>query len=149
MKTYFTRYLPGEDNYKVGDSIRLGLNIEILRDIEDVKMAEKFKYQKVQLFLCTEKIEIGDKVIDRSGREYIASIHDMDEVGIYKVIGPISPEATWVKEEDTFNLKELAYLVQGDYCPEEITYHTVEFRENKPKPGGTTIAIKGPCGHFH
>src|SRR5688572_13257454 len=68
---------------------------------------------KVKLFLCSKDIQIGDTVksllADKSGyidnhmnttpEELKQSILDGD----FKVIGEISPEATWVKEGDEFD----------------------------------------------
>ena len=79
--------------------------------------------QKVKLFLCSRDIQADDElyypegVEDKIRKEYnrysdgnetyeqwfLGSIKWILSLGVCKVIGQISPEATWVKEGDEFN----------------------------------------------
>lgn len=49
-------------------------------------------------------------------------------------IGQVSPEATWVVENQEFDEDEIDTI----YYDKERNYGEVEF-----------VRIKGPCGHFH
>lgn len=62
----------------------------------------------------------------------------------FKVIGPISSEAKWVKGGDEFDeseIKKYALLPPNQLTP---------WIEENERLGYTTVTkIKGPCGHFH
>lgn len=81
---------------------------------------------EVQLFLC------------------LRDIKELD----YKVMGPISPAATWVKEGDEFEENELAVLEWGGSSVRKhinmVDFSELEVGDKYPK-----IFIKGPCGHLH
>lgn len=69
----------------------------------------------------------------------------------FKVIGLISPEATWVKKGNEFDEGEieLEYHISApppniDYRVRKSYYNTVT--DNKKY---VIVKIKGPCGHFH
>jgi hypothetical protein len=107
-------------------------------DYIDMSGREEFK-----LFLCSKDIQVGDKVMDEKGQIYHAdegNIHFIgDTIQGYKVIGEISPDATWVKEGDEFTEEELSYKYDGAYL------HLTHWMPDVLK----IIGIKGPCGHFH
>lgn len=61
-----------------------------------------------KLFLCTKDIVVGDRVWERltTGQWMdwkVDNINDLDIPNQLKIIGEISPNATWVKEHDTFS----------------------------------------------
>lgn len=67
---------------------------------------------------------------------------------LFKVIGPISPEATWVKEGDEFDKTQLLVLEWGGSSIRKhinmIDFSTLKMGTTYPK-----IFVKGLCGHFH
>lgn len=121
-----------------------------------VELMGENRKKKVKLFLCSRDIQVGDKVtvlqfngdpnwkaIFVSSEEGNHTLKFLDEDrnfgcasdGYFKVIGEISPEATWVKEGDEFEEDEIAGLV---------ALSAYDFDSNK-----LGYMIKGPCGHFH
>jgi len=64
---------------------------------------------------------------------------------LWKVIGEISPEATWIKEGDEFDEKDLSFMRVDRENGGGWKYTTVEDCKGFP----TMVEIKGPCGHFH
>lgn len=122
--------------------------------VQNIQMY-KAKLIDGKLILTSTDIHVGDKVQEWYGnklyREYIVdeiyqdkdsegTIHTMikggneavDSKNCFKVVGEISPEATWVREGDEFDEDEVTEPMFKDvgsfkkYC-----------------------YIKGPCGHFH
>lgn len=145
MKQYFAKYLPVEGKIKEP-------NIEEYREdsdfphkyIKDMEIYEEEKGDQ-QLFLCSRDIKVGDKVyypardayfevktvIPKTGYVSIKIPGMKDGWGVmederFKVIGLISPEATWVKEGDEFDEDEWGNIKQNEF-----------------------LQIKGLCGHFH
>lgn len=162
MKPYFTKYLPLDGEIKDGDLIR-GDNGEIF----PARWIPKNTTQKYKLFLCSRDIQIGD--VFRSTRtnptkdlislqlpepvengafplycyytndgEYIQWVPYNEG---YKIIGEISPEAIWVKEEGM------------DFDEDEIykAMWSPKFKTFGHSPGmEVRIKIKCPtCGSFH
>jgi hypothetical protein len=118
MKTYFAKYLPVEGELKEGDITYWDSN-EGYFSKQFVKVAKSFEthaiasgWKKFKLFLCSRDIQVGDKVFS-SKVSYLTQDETItvDEYNIticreeedFKVIGEISPEATWVKEGDEFD----------------------------------------------
>lgn len=63
-----------------------------------------------------------------------------------KIMGELSKNALWVKENDEFDEDEIMhYFKQNDYCTSTIDFYD--------KTGGFpydyTIRVKGMCGHYH
>lgn len=142
MSKYFAKYLSVEGNIKVGERMMDRITGEIMKAPFDADASKTVT--KVQLFLCSRDIQIGDKF--NEGDNILNLIcTSKDDSGIYskgkweedhhdpakclKVIGPISPEAKWVKEGDKFDEEQWR---QTDLI-------------NSP----TIFQIKGPCGYFH
>jgi hypothetical protein len=127
-KLFFTKYLPIEGEIaKYGEKV-----IDESGDVSVYKYSElnttHGNLKKTKLFLCSRDIEVGDKVLDEEFCEWI--VQDSDLKALYlltKVIGEISPEATWVKEGDEFDEEQIQF--RG--CLQNL------------------CLIKGPCGHFH
>lgn len=92
---------------------------------------------------------------------YIAKLKD-DKLYLYNnsvETGLISPEATWVKEGDEFEEKDIDFQIFVQIPYTEDWYESVSL-ENYVKgiPDDESysvyvtekrIRIKGPCGHFH
>jgi hypothetical protein len=151
-------------------------------------------YKKVKLFLCSRDIQVGDKVkfqlvpnktpwkeleveevygffgIDKTAilKDGDFKIHTTPDNFCFKVIGEISPEATWVKEGDEFDDTECeGYYGTGGNIIEEgklrgkrisvifnwrldTDNEILERLKIKENPEFRIIyKIKGPCGHFH
>jgi len=110
----FAKYLPVEGEIKEGELYQdMDGNIwEHKRDLCFTPVG-----QKVKLFLCSRDIQVGE-IFNEGNHTYNAICTSRDGRGIYsegkweedyhdpadcyKVIGEISPEATWVKEGDEF-----------------------------------------------
>lgn len=133
MKPYFAKYLPVEGEIKKGDIVQWGP----FRG--PVYAAGGKDIKKLKLFLCSRNIQVGDKVewipFNTSSDVHSAIVDDgnlyhINKLNPFKILGEISPDATWVKEGDEFEEDEIEYW---------------------PLKGGTVPAykIKGPCGHFH
>lgn len=91
MKPYFAKYLPVEGEVKDGDYAinSAGSIAQYL-----VNNDESRKFQKVQLFLCSRDIQVGDTFIDEKGYKYVYDEKDFSEEYFEnykpcKVIGPI------------------------------------------------------------
>jgi hypothetical protein len=135
-----------------------------------------------KLFLCSRDIQVGDKAwfqltkhsplkelpcIDKDIegiilREYVtdSEIYNHyttpDQLNqCFKVIGEISPDATWVKEGDEFDEDEVQFYIYtgAPYEPDFDYPLPIEEWDQAEKMItdfiSKTIRIKGPCGHFH
>jgi hypothetical protein len=158
-KLYFTKYLPVEGEIKEGDAYQINgqtftlsgghfnnpPNRLILKKYPEVKTHGEWinkVAEKVKLFLCSKDIQIGDKPYNKAGKELEHPVSDIDldilkELEAFKVIGEISPEASWVKEGDEF-----------DEYQESDTITTGNVRRYS-KGEVLCVKVKGPCGHFH
>ncbi len=126
MSQYFAKYLPVEGEIKEFDKVlnrdsgfidTFGYDYRAIMTLEE--MSEKL--QKVKLFLCSRDIQVGDKIWDSMDSFYLI-IGNQTAIDIYhkrdcnhwtKVIGEISPEATWIKEGHQFKLTDFTPLVQA------------------------------------
>lgn len=174
MKTYFTKYLPVDGDIKEGDSYQ-HFTGRIYHDFSRQATYKNKGDKKVKLFLCSRDIQVGDTffvdrddyksgphisegIIDERGHIWHPNIKEepnytlgAEESVCYKVIGEISPNATWVKEGDEFLGPEAG--VKCEVFP--IHDHDDEteemiFTDKYGKKVDTPIyLIKGPCGHFH
>jgi len=126
----------------------------------------------LKLFLCSRDIKVGDKakwsksdpwgVISEiggsreNGDDYIVikdyengqklNPNDCTFESSYKIIGPISPEATWVKEGDEFDeneVREVAIVKNGN----GFMFATLPIPQEFIT--GYCYQLKGPCGRFH
>lgn len=160
-KKYFTCYIPVEAELKVGDSLLVNgeneLIIEIrMRDTPQYRTKSAwYTSQKIKLLLCSSEVKVGDIIKslghDNIWRDYTV-IKDGDNMWFilelghhpsdywtalkntkyhFKVIGEVTPDAKWVKEGDEFDENDISRCFYGEVCP------------------GGKVKIKGPCGHFH
>jgi hypothetical protein len=140
MKKYFATHIPEEDENKSDDIIH------------------------VKLHLCSRDIKIGDKGLVSKEISHKSTMPILDayelqalkEYGAYKIIGEISPEATWVREGDEFDEDEVRFRIMNVNFLEEIAivdnleqayehgYYEAHTDECK-----IIAEIKGKCGHFH
>jgi hypothetical protein len=163
MKPYFANWLPVEGEIKIGDKYintvfkltppyRKGGScyaghvtcgnylVETRKENQTgtFTFSGRDKYKKrVKLFLCSRDIKVGDKYLTAPDYSKERTCEDTSYSfdNCLKIIGEISPEATWVKDGDEFDENEVAGLVAllaYDFDPYKLGY-----------------MIKGPCGHFH
>jgi hypothetical protein len=152
-------------------------NIHNLKKQYFAKLIGKFNgvvFTNHKLFLCSRDIQIGDKaqryfkerlcnpteILDVHGEKIMvdggsfAPIWD-DKKEFFKILGGISPNAKWIKDEDEFDVDELRWIWFPAYDEPEY-YPLSEFTwEGLVKQRGgyktvpsyltPTIAIKCPC----
>jgi hypothetical protein len=175
-------YLTNRPNYKAGPHLCAGNdgkivwfqdgapNITIYTELEFAK--------KVKLFLCSKDIRVGDKftqvgvdMIHPTARFTCVEHDDYEQPicdegrhwsknTIYKVIGLISPEATWVKEGDEFDDNtakrgfpigsgEYRYFTFNEWHSFLQTMEKMGTRKQHEMSVYPYIRLKGECGHFH
>ena len=174
---YFTKYLPVEGEIEIKKKTPLVrpdgkftfFNIDTPEKVKKFKESFEPKgYKPAKLFLCNRDIQIGDKItyMDKYQGTLEAStigkyqftdqdggihyLHLGDEIYGFKVIGEISPEATWVKEGDEFeeeDVKCYKHLILKDGST--LCSHTEEEDMSPRCEYANVYQIKGPCGHFH
>jgi hypothetical protein len=140
MSKYFAKYLPVGGEIKEGNtSLKNGIRFFHHR----VSQSDTFEgHQKVKLFLCSRDIQVGDEMTPIFGgntftvteKSLIAIITSETSA---KVIGEISPGATWVKEGDEFERNDFRVLWQNspngrgfarsETCEDFTPYLVVEF----------------------
>ncbi len=113
-----------------------------------------FKNYKIEEFIIIEK------PIEYKGEWIGEFVNPEDEITLkgkaklgwssiylpYKVIGEMSPDATWVKEGDEFDEDELMWTsidVNGYDSQSFVAWN------DKDSYGYEYVGVKGPCGHFH
>jgi hypothetical protein len=116
---------------------------------------EKYFVKNIEnkLILCSRNIQVGDDFQDENGNKFVCTSIDKvyphksiysegkwekdwhDKTKCFKVIGEISPDATWVTEGMEFEEAEVKRIAIGISNPIGSKYHIYQ--------------IKGPCGHFH
>ena len=145
MKKYFAKYLPVEGEIKEGDMYITYPDFKIVRQCEDASYSFT-KCKKVKLFLCDKDIQVGDKIrlFSNLNEEIIVPksfmLREKGErvidarISSFKVIGEVSPKATWVKEGDKFKYPiECTLPMMKDAGAHKAYYY-----------------IKCPtCGYFH
>lgn len=114
------------------------------------------QYKKVNPFLCSRDIEVGDKVwinqdttyeVDhiKGGYIYFGGMSIRGRVGsTFKVIGEISPDVKWVKEGDEIVDFETEMFFKHDNKWYKEQLKDIDLQEKK-----WFKTIKGPCGHYH
>lgn len=168
MKEFFAKYLPVPGEIKESD--RAFWNVQTNRvfapslDEKNIgnwksllRKVRTAQHRPVKLFLCTRNIQVGDEVMDiNSNQTFIVGNIKGDEVydkkdnwvrlkkNCIKVIGEISPKATWVTEGDEFDKNEINIVgenIWGEWQPIYMYKAKDNFK--------IYCEIKGPCGHYH
>jgi len=127
-KPYFAKHLPVEEEIKEGD-ITTNCHGDFFKADNGTVYFLSKELKKYKLFLCSRDIQVGDTLKEcmPDGKEY--KVHHFETVlpcGVFvmepwpsdnevwihatdafKVVGEISPEATWVKEGDQFEENEI------------------------------------------
>jgi len=182
MKQYFAKYLPVEGEIKKGDYVKCNGAQGIVTDTWGSitvleKDGEEHNWRSDipklhKLFLCSRDIQVGDtnlqhydpltntKCADEPRsinneeellylKDYIEKVERYD---CFKVLGEISPEATWVKEGDTFNndeIKQHIVPVKAGFEKYYDTEHQEEMERDVYEAVVGYYKIKGSCGNFH
>jgi len=169
-KKFFAKYIPVKGDINDGDiCFDLQESKYMIRTRDDEFKRPRFqeveskltrirplqKMEKRELSLCSKDIEVGDKVIFR-GKEYEVTKDSLPTVlsskNMFKVIGKVSPEATWVKSGDEFDEDVLVWQARnedGDVV-DIIDWGSIDLGSlDKDEEEFYTVGIKGPCGHFH
>lgn len=171
-KKYFAKWVVVEGDIKAGDSYLKG-SMMILKCLSMKKRKlNRLHYKKVKLSLCSTDLQVGDRAyfdgIPHSGitLETIISISgyiiqtgsggwyiDQMPNPPYKVIGEISPEATWVEEGMRFDEEEIQYCMSDGF--ENFEGYNMNIHKDKEhwmnpkKPYKSFIKIKCPhCKTF-
>lgn len=102
-----------------------------------------------KLFLCSLNITEQDWKSEETVRIY----QDAKEPAgsRFKIIGEISPEATWVKKGDEFAEDEVKIYKPLEFSHYE-EYFDTEIQDTSERAVYKNIirvSIKGACGHFH
>ncbi len=173
-KLYFAKYLPVEGEIKEGDTfLEHGISYRLLHKKVDewvictLNLEKQFSTVcknpvKSKLFLCSKDIQVGDKAIYENKEVIITGYDerfliwefegmpapvDYDKKLLFKIIGEISPEATWIKEGDEFDEYEVQKM--ADLSSTNRTNY-LPWVEGREKLGYKCIVfVKGSCGHFH
>ena len=155
-KKYFTKYLHVEGEIKEGDifEVEKGTYSKLISMINNTckclcihgfKVGQEYTchavnlQKKFKLFLCSRDIKPEDYT--KEGNVYI--YHDGSEPS-FKVIGEISPDVKWVKENDEFDDEEIQIVGENKYGERHPLW--MYKPEDEPK---IYCEIKGPCGHYH
>jgi hypothetical protein len=165
-KPYFAKYLPkGElKSVREGDMIQDSSG-KIRPALRDGRENDVTNVKPVKLFLCSRDIQVGDSVFCPDGNNptkewtVIESVGDatasnqisihLIPKGAYKVIGEISPDATWVKEGDEFSEYRWIWEPGEDMDTEYLTDERKAKLPANIRKYINIIAVMGPCGHFH
>jgi hypothetical protein len=159
-KIYFAKYLPVDGEIKEGDSYLFADKVLLApKTFADHDEGSDGKRRKVKLFLCSEDIQIGDMVKDINYPSQIPFLMDglylkiLKEKGIkdnfYRVVGEISPEATWVKDGDEFDECKVVHYFELNGIWKYVGVRDAEIMRKKGETVKEICKIKGPCGHFH
>ena len=153
-KQYFAKYLPVEGEItdheclfiskdgKIHECRNIFESLPAQIEDEDGLMHSEDDVKLVKLFLCSRDIQVGDKYIDSNGDTLIHSTGILEPTD-YKVIGEISPEATFATEGMKFDEDE----VEAKY---NDGMSTLDISDDFPFEYKLSYyRIKGPCGHFH
>lgn len=168
-KLYFAKYLPIEGEIKEGDwGFHKERGATILMQWKS-GMPQFSGDKLAKLFLCSRDFQVGDKVrlfsnpteeinvpknflVRENGERFVDT-----RLSSFKVIGEISPEATWVKEGQEFDEDEVALgMGNNNYILSDIK--TVPDPQNilgkkwyipKENWSKCKIRIKDLFDHFH
>lgn len=155
MVKYFAKFRAVNEEMKEGDLVRepngkvyrLGefgedTGFSYLYNLDGSFYDASDMFEKVKLFICTRQFRVGERIWkdlpDGSVNQLVSkfSLKQVIKNGWYKVIGEVSPEATWVKEGDKFDAEDLFANGCGHNW-NDIPTNIWKFK------------IKGPCGYYH
>ena len=153
MKQYFCKYIPVEGVRKEGDCVKhkVSGNIGIITKILDVGgKYEDEEIEKVELFLCSRDVSLHEECWLDNEKVIPNQLHVDLRDKCYKVIGSISPEATWVDEDDEFDEDEVTVQQVGPFHDMDDVFNVDNKVWNHTKTYKYYIQIKcSTCKHFH
>ena len=152
-KPYFTKYLPVEGEIKEGDKV-WDSNFNRVRNIKYVSkeladFSNKTGNKKAKLSLCSRDIQVGDRVYYTPSNKSLnppkegfytvnftnpplVSFTDtrgvVDRDLCIKVIGEVSPEATWVKEGMEFDKEQIKVVGYGNHWDKHRNLTNIQFK---------------------
>jgi len=164
MKPYFTKYLPVEGEIKEGDIVlsescnhppakiqKIMEDGSLLTDENDLNDPLGNCYyilpketRRVELFLCSRDIQVGDKYYSLAFHEYHIAKDEHSSCFVRpheytKVIGKVSPEAIWVKEGMEFDEEDIKKIrrerlinVPDDWTDAEYEEYTLHYKIKCP-----------------
>jgi hypothetical protein len=172
-KPYFAKFIPIDGQVKEGDMYQLlsvglrgmegypkwGNPKKFVGDNHDKlsRLTPPGHIRKVKLFLCSRDIQVGDNVKERltTGEWmdwHVYNENDLDYDNQIKILGEISPNATWVGEDRMFTAEEVRFVHRSKVTGEPLTMNplweidSVADRMRKE----FYIAVKCPnCNQFH
>ena len=164
MKKYFAKYLRVEGEITdAGVAYKSKkyphLEAKFSTSPWNKKVMDFYEIEKVKLFLCSRDIQVGDKVFEvysddgtlSSPYEWTLDIHENNskyiEEGnvVFKVIGEIYPEVTFVKEGDEFSDDEVGFIYYPGEDMDTEVLSIDERNKHKSKKYINEITIK--CKH--
>ena len=126
---------------------------------------------KKKFFLCSKELQVGDLVWDEvydrkdiviehlslglvSFRSYSEAMQPhfpiTQKEKLTKIIGPISPKAIWIKEDDSFEEEEIEFIILSGEVENLILRNHEELKSLVGRSlTNFHVRLKGPCGHFH
>lgn len=170
MSKYFAKYLPVEGEAKEGDIYSCDQNQLVNWEGREKVFHRHTNKTKLKLFLCSRDILVEDDVIYQKdySKQKLSSINkqglcsfrmdftdDLDThklSDLFKVIGEISPKASWVKEGDEFEEAQLQAVAAYKGNINDFTSYILESVESFIPyiPYKKIIQIKCPtCKTFH
>lgn len=158
MKQYFAKLISVEGEIKKGDRYFAYNTLQDETAHIDNPGMDVIPTSKAKLFLCSRDVQVGGEFFnseDSSVKRFNYNPTTVDILGgyNYRIIGEISPEATWVKEGDEFDEAEVEeyWFSVRDKTSIVDTKLTNQNNTFKKYPNLFFIAYRiiGPCGHFH
>lgn len=159
MSLYVIKLLPVLGELEIGD-ITFWDNCEGYYNNQFVKVdkgflthAQSSGWKKFKYFLCSYNLQTGDEFYHNNlNYSYPEKRYNYDPESIdisggenFKVVGKISPEATWVKDGDKINEDDWRWIT---YFFDDLVILPKD-RKYDQKEEPVTLQIKGCCGHFH
>lgn len=180
MKQYFVKLIPVKGKIKKGDLIICSNSPGTNVTHKDWQMAQGHSCcKKAKLFLCSRDIQVGDKNVydrflqkenltaikidpfrivpkymilrDSNGNTY--SQENSIRGFLFKAVGEISSDATWIKEGDEFDEDEVKPVVMVMNYTTPFEYGKYEnFEDIKKMYKGAVVIVKIKCSNcniFH
>ncbi len=175
MIRFFTKYLPVDGIITKGDYFLMGENkrVTLCEADKDAEYFTKEGYQKVKLFLCSDDIQVGDNVFLENGYNYFSKAIDkinnsdrdiiletmpenrksgtIDYREMVKVLGEVSPDAIWIKNDMEFDKTDVQrYVIANDSLPVLPLAWGDELKSRHPDQYRDAYKFKcGNCKTFH
>lgn len=163
MKPYFVKLLPVDEKIKMGDKAldksdnRIITVTSIYDDTDmdgnDITMigddeSTSSVCVKLKFFLCKNDIQEIEDEVGYSINEILFSKRNLANI-----IGPISPDAIWIKEGDEFDEDDVEewwyWLPWGGFYRKKKDNMDMSWIRGQGLECTSYFKLKGHCGHFH